>query len=80
VVSLYLGQSTPEKTLTAAANPDPKRQQEQKCEAEFYVGEHFLLKGAKTEAIRLLRSAAAICPADYYEASGAKAELRRLGK
>jgi lipoprotein NlpI len=79
VVSLYLGQSTPETTLAAAANPDPKRQQEQQCEADFYVGEHFLLRGAKADALRLLRSAAAICPATYYEASGAKAELQRLG-
>ncbi len=46
VVSLCLGQSTPEATLAAAAAPDPKRQQEQRCEAEFCVGEHFLLREA----------------------------------
>jgi len=79
VVSLYLGQSTPEATFAAAANPDPKRQQEQQCEADFYVGEHFLLQGVKSDAIRLLRSATASCPRSFYEASGAKAELQRLG-
>lgn len=53
VVSLCLGQSTPERTLAAEANPEPKRRQEQPCEAELYVGEYFLLRGAKAEIRRL---------------------------
>jgi lipoprotein NlpI len=63
----------------AAENPEPKKNTEQICEANFYAAEAKLLKGATEEAIPLLRAAEKECPPTFYEAHGARAELKRLG-
>jgi lipoprotein NlpI len=51
---------------------------DQRCEAQFYAGEWYLLKGNRTEAVPLLRQAEASCPKGFVEYTGAVAELRRL--
>jgi lipoprotein NlpI len=78
VIRLFLGQTTPAAVLAAAADPDPNTRRGQVCEANFYSGEMALLHGAKEEAKRLFRLAAAGCARDFVEGSAASAELSEL--
>ena len=71
---MYLGQRTPEATLAAPTKPDDR------CEAQFYVGEWQLLQADRPAAIESLRTAANTCPKDFVEATDAQAELKRLGQ
>jgi lipoprotein NlpI len=80
VIRLYLGQMTPEAVLAAAADhADAATKKGQVCEANFYSGQLALQKGAKEDATRLFRLAAADCPKGFIEWSAAKAELKALG-
>jgi lipoprotein NlpI len=79
VVSLYLGTSTEQAVVAAAADPHPKTQREQQCGAYFYVGEHLLLQGRRAEAAKMFQAAVATGAAHFLEFGGAKAELKRLG-
>lgn len=63
----------------AAADPDPFEAKGHLCEARFYGAELRLVAGAKDDAVRLFRLAAADCPKDYLESPAANAELRALG-
>jgi lipoprotein NlpI len=74
VVELYLGQRTPEATLAAPTKPDDR------CEAQFYIGEWQLLRSDRPAAIESLKTAASTCPKDFVEATDAQAELKRLGQ
>jgi len=80
VVSLYLGKMTPAEVLSAADDVDPDKKNQQVCEAQFYIGELALQRGARDEAIRLFKFAAANCPFDSapVERAAASAELRAL--
>ncbi len=79
VVALYLGKATPESALAAAKDANPKTQNDQLCEANFYVAEWYLLKDDRKAATPLLRDAAAHCPAYYIEGYDATAHLKQLG-
>ncbi len=72
VVQMFLGHRTPETIRTTAATPG------ERCEAEFYAGEWYLLQGAHPKAIEALKAAAEHCPKDFNEYGFARAELRRL--
>ncbi len=74
VVKLFLDDQTPEETLAAAENDN------QRCEAQFYIGQRLLLQGDRAGAIESLQAAAATppCPEDFLEFIGAEAELKRL--
>ncbi len=78
VIRMFLGQMTPAAVLAAADDPDATKQKGQVCEANFYSGEWALRTGAKDEAARLFRLAAADCPQDFVEWSAANAELKAL--
>jgi lipoprotein NlpI len=78
VVDFYRGKSTADQVTAAAGEGDTKTQQGQHCEADFYLGEHALLKGDKSEAARLLGEAVDMCDHRFIEYMGAKAELGRL--
>jgi len=78
VIRLFLGELTSAQVLAAAADPDPKKNRGQLCEANFYGGEMALLKTRKDEARRLFRLAAANCPRAFVEWEGANAELKAL--
>ena len=80
VIRLYLGQSTPTDVLAAADDPDEETKRGQVCEANFYTGELKLQQGAKEEAARLFRRAAADCPKGFDEWPAANAELRHSAK
>jgi lipoprotein NlpI len=79
VVRLFLGQTTPAAVLAAADDPDANTKRGQVCEANFYSGELALQQGAKEEATRLFRLAAAGCPHEFAEGPSATAELEALG-
>jgi lipoprotein NlpI len=74
VLELYLGRRDPEATLAAAQKP------EQRCEAQFYVGEWQLAQGDRLAAKPRFEEAVGTCPKWFIEYTGAQAELRRLGQ
>jgi lipoprotein NlpI len=72
VVELFLGQRSPEATLAWPEKPDDR------CEAQFYIGEWYLLRADRSAAMGPLQAAADTCPKDFIESQGAQAELKRL--
>jgi lipoprotein NlpI len=79
VIRLFLGQMTLAAVLAAAEDPDAKTKRGQVCEANFYLGELALQQGAREDATRLFRLAAADCPREFVEGHSAEAELEALG-
>jgi lipoprotein NlpI len=55
VVELFLGRQKPKSTLAAPTEPDDR------CDAQFYVGEWHLLHGDRPDALDLLKKAVATC-------------------
>jgi len=53
---------------------------EQQCQANFYIAEAKLLKGAKDEAISRLQAARSHCASETAFFHGANAELKRFGQ
>jgi lipoprotein NlpI len=80
VIRLFLGETTPAAVLAAAVDPSPDTKRGQICEANFYLGEFALQQGAREEATRLFRRAAAECPHDFIEGPSATAELEALAR
>ena len=72
VTELYLSKRSPAATLAAAATP------EQRCEAQFYVGEWHVLKGNRADAEIALKAAVDTCPKTFVEYTAATAELKRI--
>ncbi len=72
VIEFYLGHRSLDEMRVAASKPD------EKCEAAFYAGEWYVLRGKKAEAKSELQIAADTCPKSFAEYSGAVAELSRL--
>lgn len=72
-IELYVGKRTPEATLDAATKPQDR------CAAQFYIGEWHLMKGNRSEAIAALKNAAQTCRVHFLEYDAAVAELKRLG-
>ncbi|HKA33759.1 MAG TPA: hypothetical protein VKH64_11130, partial [Candidatus Binatia bacterium] len=79
-ISLYLGNMSPEEVLQAAEGSDPKERKERVCEARFYIGEHALLQGRKSEAAKFFKAAFESCPFEFVEYPAARAELEWLEK
>src|SRR5262249_55818636 len=79
LIRLLLGQMALEAAIASAGDPDPKEQQEQVCQANFYAGELALIQGTKEKAASLFRLVATDCPASLIEWAAAHAELRALG-
>ena len=78
VIRLFLGQMTPDAVLAAADDPNAMTKQRRVCEASFFSGELTLMQGAKENAVRLFRLAAADCPKTLIVWSAANAELKAL--
>ena len=72
VIELCLGTRTPEAVLAAATTP------ERLGEAQFYVGQWYLARGKRTEAVAALNAAAELCPKYFMVSACAVAELKRL--
>jgi len=80
IIALYLGRITAESAQKAAASPDPARQRDQRCEANFYIAQWHLLRGERDAALQLLRNAQSGCPGSIVEHEATVAELRRLAQ
>ena len=78
MIGLYLGKTTKETVLSSAKNPDPKKEQEIRCEAFFYLGEEALIQGRKQDAKALFRQARDTKVTHFIEYIGAEVELKRL--
>jgi tetratricopeptide (TPR) repeat protein len=72
VFEFYLGRRSQDALNNAAENSD------QRCEAQFYLGEWQLWHGRRDDAAKALHIAADTCPKGFLEYDGAVAELRRL--
>jgi lipoprotein NlpI len=72
VATFYLGQLSVEELDAAAADDD------QKCEANFYVGEWHLLKGDVPSARKRFEQALAGCPPNFIERRMTETEAKRL--
>jgi len=79
IIHLFLGEMSPEAVLAAAGDANGEKKREQICEANFYLGELALLRGAREEARPLLLLATAECPKGFVERQAADAELRAIG-
>lgn len=73
VAELLLGKKMPAAVLTAATT------REQRCEAQFYIGEFHAITNDNASAEKPLRFAAGLCAKDAVEFTAAIAELKRLG-
>jgi lipoprotein NlpI len=78
LLGLFANRTRPDEVYRAAALGLGRNPANQKCEADFYVGEWRLLRGETDAARLLIRTAANECPRNYLAWSGATAELRRL--
>jgi lipoprotein NlpI len=72
VTELYLGKRSPTATLDAASKP------EDRCEAAFYIGQWYVLKGNAPEAEAVLKTVVDTCPKAFIEYGAAAAELKRI--
>jgi lipoprotein NlpI len=72
VIEYFVGQCSKDKLLAAAAGAD------ERCEAQFYIGDQQLALGNRDEAKIDLQTAAESCPHTFMEYNGAIAELERL--
>ena len=78
VIALYMGSTNLESVTIAAGDPDPARQRELRCEADFFIAHWHLSKNERERAAALLREVRNACPKNVLEYEGAVAELRRL--
>lgn len=72
IVDLYLGNLSPEEAAAAASNDD------ERCEADFYIGVWKLLHGDQETAYPALQQARETCPHSFVEYEYAALELSRL--
>ena len=74
VARMMLGQLTPAQLVAMAKSAD------ERCEAQFYIGEVQLLRGDKAAARTAFESTITSCPKTFIEFSGATVELARLDR
>jgi tetratricopeptide (TPR) repeat protein len=72
MIEVYLGTRAPEAVLAAATTP------QRLGDAQFYVGQWYLARGNRTEAVAALSEAVELCPKHWMERACAVAELKRL--
>jgi len=77
-VQLFLGQTDPAAVI-AAANADPANAASRLAEANFYIGEWYLLQDQKGSAKEMLQRSVATGNRTLVETAAAKADLKRLG-
>jgi lipoprotein NlpI len=78
VASFYQGGATAESVLSAAVDPDPRKEKSHYCEANFFLAERALLTGNRVEAASLLQKALDTGATLNFEYWAAKDELRKL--
>ena len=80
IVKFYMGTVTSADLLAAAKSPDTKKEREQSCEANFYIGEQALIQGDPTAAVKFFKATLATGATSFVEYQSAEAELRRLAQ
>ena len=80
VWEFYTGKIDEASLYAAAEAAEGIVKSEQQCQANFYVAEAQLLKGAKENAISRLQAAKSQCPPSTAFFHGANAELKRFGQ
>lgn len=78
LMRLLVGSGTPEAALEAARAPDPETYLKLQCEAQFYVGEHYLMAGDLQRARRAFEAAVATGVTEFLELDWARRELESL--
>ena len=76
VIALYAGEADPDAVMKSADHPDPKRQVEYRCEANFYIAHWHWLRGTLDRAGALFEDAQRICPKNVIEYEGTLSALR----
>ena len=78
VIALYLGKADPRTVISQAADPDAKKLKNQSDEANFYVGEWYLLRNDKAQALSFFALVQKSHPNNLLEYTSAVSELQRL--
>jgi tetratricopeptide (TPR) repeat protein len=78
VYGVFIGDTTPEEAIDRALKDGTPEAQAELCEALFYAGQFYLLRGEKEKALEALRSSAATRIPGLNEYALAEAELGRL--
>ncbi|MGV7220034.1 MAG: tetratricopeptide repeat protein [Nitrospinales bacterium] len=78
VASLLLGKSTPEDVLLETKHLDKKVENGRLCEAYFFIGEYYLLRGEKNLARKMFEQAIVTGVTTFNEYASSKVELNRL--
>jgi lipoprotein NlpI len=79
VVALFLGASAPETIHAAARSFGAESDRDnQVCEADFYLGFHYLANGQRAEAKRLFEAVVTTCPQRNEEYGLGRVEFERL--
>jgi len=73
-----LGKITSRALVQPAQDADPKKDKQQHCEVNFYLGEYSLLHGEHEDATRYFRNSLATGVTAFPEYNGAKTELKRM--
>jgi lipoprotein NlpI len=79
LMRMLIGAGTPEAALEAAQAPDPETYLKLQCEAQFYVGEHYLIAGDRQRARIAFEAAVATGVTEFLELDWARRELESLG-
>jgi lipoprotein NlpI len=79
VVSMFLEETSPEQVLAAARDSDRWKQQVQRCDAYFFIGQWHLMRGDATRAAQFFQEAVATEAINRLAYDFAKAELGRKG-
>jgi lipoprotein NlpI len=79
IIEMLLERISPEDLLDSAIDTDEQKERDRTCEALFYIGEYYLIKGDRAAAARALRGSIAMGVTDFIEYVRAGVELKRLG-
>jgi lipoprotein NlpI len=78
IIALYLDKATPEQVLESARHNDPTVQNNQLCEAYYYIGNYHLWNGRNDQAAEMFKKCVETGVQDYLEYTAALSELKKL--
>ena len=80
VYRMLRGTLSPEDAIAAAAAADPRKSLQQRCEANFYAGQVYLMRGEPEQARAAFEAAVATGITEYMEYDWALRELELMGQ
>lgn len=78
VMFMLAGRMSPSELIAAAQDPVPRFDRNKRCEAFFFLGQHYLLQGRRDEAKAAFEATLATGVSEFVEYRYAKTELARL--